>query len=166
MQFYWFISKVVIYFLGTLRWVFDEVYLQHVRLRGRRTKDEITKSSHLCLWFSLLLIVFLLLRDFYSYYYCLIKRTVSIFFDFDFLWFSFYRQEKIKRRNGLLQHPQRTLFVWHLICREDLEFGHFFIVYTFVYFYFFLYFLHFYLSREFGHFFIVCTFVYFYFFIL
>ena len=148
MQFYWFISKVVMYFLRTLRWVFDEIYLQHVRLRGRRTKDEITKSSHLCLWFSLLLIVFLLLRNFYSYYYCLIKRTVSIFFDFDFLWFSFYRQEKIKRRNGLLQHPQRTLFVWHLICREDLEFGHFFIVYTFVYFYFFFYTFYIFTCRE------------------
>ena len=44
-------SMLVIYFLATLRWVFGEVYKLHVKLRGRRNKEEITKSSHLCLLF-------------------------------------------------------------------------------------------------------------------
>ena len=131
---------LAIYFLAKLGWVSGEIYLSHVRTRGRRTKEEITKSSHFSLLFSLLLITFLLLRDCYSYYYCLINRTIFPVLDFLWLWFSFHRMERIKRRICLLQHlqraPQRTLFgIWSVEKTWNLDI--FFIFCTFVYFYFF-----------------------------
>ena len=147
MQFYWFISKLVIYFLATLRWVFDEIYLQHVRLRGRRTKEEITKSSHLFLLFSLLLIAFLLLRDFYSYYYCIINRT--IFHVLDFLWFFFFTGRKRLKDVTASSNIHKELYLYGIWSAErtyNLDI--------------FSYFVHLYIST-FLHFLHFCTFVHF-----